>query len=151
MIDLRVGGVETSCSKFADRFADRKALEPRADGGTLPDTLRDVLASSRAMSAPSPNQTPRGQQSWRTMNEAELSESLIYLTCPICGEDMKKAHPPCDTLFDGGAWRRERLADEKERERACGQACVCVCACGGEAGRAVLWGGCGQDSGVIGC
>ena len=45
-------------------------------------------------SSPGTPRTPRGlgNTSFDTMTEEELSESLVYLTCPICEQVTSLAH-----------------------------------------------------------
>ena len=47
-----------------------------------------------AMSALSTPRSPRDFANFATMTEEELSESLIYLTCPIC-EQVRPCRDPC--------------------------------------------------------
>ena len=56
---------------------------------------------------------------FKTLNEAELSESLVYLTCPICEEVLEKdpLFTPCHHTFCG-ACIRGRL---REGEESCAE------------------------------
>lgn len=53
--------------------------------------------------------------SWRTMNEAELSESLVYLTCPICGQVLQNdpVCTPCHHTFCGDCIRGRLAAGDE--------------------------------------
>ena len=57
--------------------------------------------------------SPRGN-SWRTMNENELSESLVYLTCPICGKVLQNepVFTPCHHTFCGDCIRGRLAAGD---------------------------------------
>ena len=66
-----------------------------------------AFLAAAAANSPRPMPPQPALSSWRTMNEAELSESLVYLTCPICEKVLQNdpvstpCHHKCKSLLDG--------------------------------------------------